>query len=179
VGDRRLSCTREEFERNLWFRPKGALTRNAAVTAAFLELIACCPVPWQVDFTPKRPGELISVVVDPGDGEDAINADLAGGHFAKGAGVLWLDADAVVAVFEDIDIIDDQHRLRRCDRLWDVFVEMRLNGLVLPGALADESADSMFVDIEPFSDTPERLVTSWPNQALNVGGRDTPRVCCP
>jgi hypothetical protein len=55
---------------------------------------------------------------------------------------------------------------------------MRLNGIVFPRALADESADSMFVDIKSFTDATEGLVIPWPNQALNVGGRDTPRVCC-
>jgi hypothetical protein len=152
--------------------------RNAAVLAAFLELITCRPVSWEIDFTAKRPGELIGVVVVTWDSEDAINANLAGGDFPKRAGVLWFDADAVVAVFEDIDIIDDQHRLGRCDRLWDGLIEIVLDSIVFPGTLADESADSMFIDIESLADPTEGLVTTWPNQALNIGRRDTPRVRC-
>jgi hypothetical protein len=160
VGDRRLACTCEKFERDLWFCPEREVLRNAAVTAAFLELVACGPVSRKVDFTAKRPGELIGVVVVTWDGEDAIDANLAGGDFAKRTGVLWFDADAIVAVFEDIDIVDDQHRRRRCDRLRDVLVEMILDGIVLPGTFTDESTNPVFIDVEPFSDTAEGLVTT-------------------
>ncbi|EMA48496.1 hypothetical protein C448_03176 [Halococcus morrhuae DSM 1307] len=82
-------------------------------------------------------------------------------------------------MFEDIDIVDDQHRLGRCDRLRDVLVEMILDSVVFPRTLTDESADSMLIDVETFADATERLVTARTNQPLNVSGRDTPGVCCP
>ncbi|WP_239643423.1 hypothetical protein [Natronococcus jeotgali] len=42
------------------------------------------------------------------DGEDAIEANLAGSGFAKRASILWFDADAIVAVFKDINILNDR-----------------------------------------------------------------------
>lgn len=63
VGDRRLSCMREEFEGDLWFRLEREIGRNAAVTAAFLEFVTCGPVSWETHFTAKGSGELVSVVV--------------------------------------------------------------------------------------------------------------------
>jgi hypothetical protein len=78
------------------------------------------------------------------------------------------DASTLVAVFEDIDIVDDQHRLRRCDRLRDLAVEMVLNSIVFPRTFANEATNPVFVNCEAFADTAESLVISWANQAFNI-----------
>lgn len=57
-----------------------------------------------------------------------------------------------------------------------MFVEVILDSFVFPRTLTDESANFVFVDVESFPDTMERFVTTWPNQSLNVGRRDTPGV---
>jgi hypothetical protein len=98
--------------------------------------------------------------------------------FVDGPGVLPSDANAVVAVFEDIDIVDDQHRQRRCDRLRNLVIEMDLNSIVFPWAFANEPPDSVLVHSEPFADSTERFVDTWPDQTLDVRWSDLPRVGC-
>lgn len=81
-------------------------------------------------------------------------------------------------MFEDIDIVDDQHRLRRCDRLRYLVVEMVLNSIVLPRTFANEAANPVFVNREAFADTAESLVSSRADQPFNIRRGNVPRVCC-
>ncbi|WP_255681602.1 hypothetical protein [Natrinema sp. SYSU A 869] len=83
-----------------------------------------------------------------------------------------------MALFEDVDIVDDQHRRWRCHRLGDLLVEMILDGFVFPGTFANETSNAMFVDLKPFADPSQCLVTARADQAFNIRWSNTPRVCC-
>ena len=83
-----------------------------------------------------------------------------------------------MAVFEYVDIIDDQHRLWRCDRLWKMVIEVRLDRVVFPGAFANEAANPVFVNCEPFADTAESFVSTRADQAFNIRWSNVPRIRC-
>ena len=91
---------------------------------------------------------------------------------------MTFDTDAVVAMFEEVGVIDDQHRLWRCEHLREMFAEVLLDCTVFPGALANESPDFVLVYVESFADTTQVLVTSRTDQSLDVSWSNTPRVRC-
>jgi hypothetical protein len=106
----------------------------------------------------ERPGELVGVPGLARNSRYEINTNLAGINLANGISVLSSDADTLVTVFGDIDIVSNQHRLWRSDCLWYVVIEMVLNGVVFPRTVANEPPDSVLVNGEPFTDSTECFV---------------------
>lgn len=45
-----------------------------------------------------------------------------------------------------------------------MYIDVILDSTILPVILTDEMIDSVFVNVESFSDTTEHFVTTWPNQ---------------
>jgi len=84
----------------------------------------------------------------------------------------------MMTLFEHINIIDDQHRRWRCDRLWDLLIEMILDSLIFPWTFANEASNAVFVDCKPFANTSKSFVTARSNQPFNVGRSNIPRVGC-
>jgi hypothetical protein len=157
-----------EIKCNLRFRLEGDLVRDVALLAKSLKLLILKPWLRKVEFESERPGALVGVPGEARNSRYEINANLAGFNLANGTSVLSSDADTLVTVFEDIDIVNNQHRLWRCDCLWYVVIEMVLNGVVFSRTVANEPPDSVLVNGEPFADSTECFVDTGTDQTFHI-----------
>jgi hypothetical protein len=61
------------------------------------------------------------------------------------AGVLVFDTNAAASVFNEVKFTEDQHCLRRCDRLREMVIEVLLNWIVFTGTFTGEPSNIVFV----------------------------------
>jgi hypothetical protein len=83
--------------------------------------------------------------------------------FPDGSSVLACNPDTVIAFLAEIDVVEDQHRLGGGDAIWNIVIEMNLEGVMVPRTLSNESPDAVFMNIHSFPNATQGFVTAGPN----------------
>jgi len=89
-----------------------------------------------------------------------IDRDLTVIDFPDRSSVLACNTDAMISFLAEIDIVEDQHRLPRGDAIWNIVIEMILEGIMIPRALSNESPDAVFMNIHSFPNATQGFVAA-------------------